>query len=141
MTSLDTLIQLAKAQIDEQRQLLSRLVAHQESIELAIAELELRRRAEEEIVAKESAFALTYGEFLKWAMGQAKELENQRLSAAAAVELARDKLSQMFEEQKRYEIAQENQLAKQEQEEARQERIIMDEIGGENYRRSQKKEK
>jgi len=135
MSSLDTLIQLMKTRTDEQRQLLARLLAHLEQVEAAIMELELRQATEQMTVQNNPEMALTYGDFVRWAVARARELEKQRQTAQAAVEIARDKLSQLFEEQKRYELAAAARREAERQEELKRETQELDEIGGEGFRR------
>ena len=135
MSSLDTLIQLIKTRTDEQRQLLARLLAHLEQVEAAIMELDLRQATEQMTVQNNPEMALTYGDFVRWAVARARELEKQRQTAQAAVEIARDKLSQLFEEQKRYELAAAARREAERQEELKRETQELDEIGGEGFRR------
>lgn len=133
--TLATLIKLQKTYVDEQRLILIKLQEHLEKIEGAITELEIRRAREQIAVQENPTISVTYGDFLRWAIDHAHELEEQRLVAVKAVELARDKLAELFEEQKRYEIAEQHRLAEELKEEIRQERIELDEVGSVTFER------
>ena len=141
MKSLATLIKLQKTRVDEQRLLLSKLQARLEAIEQAIMELEIRKAREQLAVEKHPEMAMTYGEFLRLAIKHARELEKQRLSAVKAVDIARDRLSEVFEEQKRYELAEAARLEEERREEQRLETIEMDEIGSVGFVRKKKNAK
>jgi flagellar biosynthesis chaperone FliJ len=135
MKSLSTLIKLQKTHVDEQRVQLAKLQAQLDEVERAIAELEIKK-AREQVAAEQNPEArTTYGAFLKKAVIQGRELEKQRMVAVIAVELARDKLTELFEEQKRYEVAEAARVESEAREERRRERIQLDEFGGMTHER------
>jgi hypothetical protein len=70
---------------------------------------------------------------------EGRELEKQRQIGTAAVEAARLKLTELFEEQKRYEIAEAARLEAEKKEERRRETIELDEVGGVTYTRKKSK--
>ena len=138
MKSLATLIKLQKTRVDEQRLALVRLQARLEEIEKSIAMLEIKK-AREQGVAQENAEArATYGAFLKAAVREGRELEKQRQIAEAAVEAARQRLTELFEEQKRYEIAEAARIEAERKEERRKETMELDEVGGVTHARKRK---
>jgi len=130
MKSLATLIKLQKTYVDEQRQHLATLLERLELIEGWIAQLEIRKAREQEAAAQEPAARATYGAFLKDMVRRGRELEKDRETALMAVKIAQDKLALLFEEQKRYEIAEAQRIAEQEAIERRRQTIELDEIGG-----------
>lgn len=127
--SLTTLIKLMKTLVDEQRQQLAKLQAHLAQIEYEITELEVRQATEQLAVQQNPDMALTYGDFVRWAVERSRELEERRKTAAHAVDLARDKLAQIFEEQKRYELAAAARDAEERRLEQKRETDELDEIG------------
>jgi flagellar FliJ protein len=129
MKSLDTLIKLQKTYVDEQRQHLARLMERLEQIQSKIVELEIRKAREQE-AAQDNEARTTYGAFLKNMAAQSRELEKERHTAAMAVRIAQDRLAELFEEQKRYEIAEEQRLAEEATAARRRETLALDEIGG-----------
>ena len=137
MKSLATLIKLQKTYVDEQRQHLAHLLDEQEKIQHKIAALEIEM-AREQVAAQEHPEAqATYGAFLKAAIERARALEKDRQAGEHAIEIARDKLSRLFEEQKRYEIAEAARIEAELSAERRLERIDLDEIGSVTYVRKQ----
>jgi hypothetical protein len=128
MKSLATLIKLQKTLVDEQRQVLAGLLERLDTIEFQIAQLEIRKTRELEAAKDEHARA-TYGAFLKNMVTQERVLEKDRHTALMAVKIAQDRLAVLFEEQKRYEIAEEKRIDDEAREERRRERIDLDEIG------------
>lgn len=129
MKSLLTLIKLTKMRVDEQRQMLAKLQERLAQIENDINELHRRQAIEQDTVQKNPATALTYGDFVRWAIERGRALEKQRLTAAAAVNVSRDKLAEVYAEQKRYELAAAAREAEKLREEQRQETAELDEVG------------
>lgn len=109
--------------------MLAKLQERYEAVQKEVAEHEIRMAREQLAAQKDPAMALTYGDFVKWAIEHARELEKQLITAAKAVDIAREQLTVLFEEQKRYEIAEANRLEEEKREEQRQETILLDEVG------------
>ena len=139
MKSLATLIKLQKTRVDEQRLMLAKLQTQLESFEHRIMQLEITKAREQGVAEKSNESRTTYGVFLKNAIKQGRDLERGRQIAAAAVEAARKQLTELYEEQKRYEIAEEARLKALEFEEKRRETIQYDETGSINYTRNKAK--
>ena len=115
--------------------MLARLQDKLEAIEHAIAQLEIEK-AREQVAAKQNPEnAITYGEFLKHAIVRGRKLEKERQIATAAVEAAHDKLAELFEEQKRDEIAEAARIEAEAREERKRETIELDEIGSVTHER------
>ena len=134
MKSLATLIKLQKTLVDEQRQQLARLQDQLSLIEGKIAQLEILK-AREQAAAQRTEARATYGAFLKGVVIQGRELEKERETAAMAVKIAHDKLAELFEEQKRYEIAEEQRLEDEAQVARHRETKALDEIGSTMHQR------
>jgi len=135
MKSLATLIKLQKTRVDEQRVILARAQEKLDLIERAIAGLEDEKIREQEAAGKDPEHAVTYGAFLKEAIRRGRALDRERQIAVAAVAAARDALIELFEEQKRYEIAEAARIVAEEKEELRRETAELDEIGGITHER------
>jgi len=129
MKSLATLIKLQKTRVDEQRQQLALLHDVLDRIENDIAQLEISK-AREQASSQDDAARLTYGAFLKSMIAKGRELEKNRQTVIEAVKIAQDKLAELFEEQKRYEIAEEQRIEAEARGERRRETLELDEIGG-----------
>ncbi len=136
--SLATLVKLHKMRMDEQRQLLVKLQERLEQVEADITTLELRQATEYLTVQEHPETSLTYGDFVRWAAAQGRELQKQKQATSTAIDLARDRLAELFEEQKRYELAQEARAAEARREEQRRETMAMDEVGSVSFARKQR---
>lgn len=133
MKSLTTLIKLQKTRVDEQRQALAKLQAHLAEIEQNIAMLEIKKAREQAIVQEHAEARMTYGAFLKAAVRDGRAFEKQRVIVLDAIKSARAKLAELFEEQKRYEIAAEAREMAETRETRRRETIELDEVGSVTY--------
>ncbi len=133
---LSTLVKLAKTRLDEQRQILATLQDQLDRIENEIVGLETRRLLEQDAVDKNPEISYTYGDFLRSYIVKSRDLAKKRDAAAAAVEIARGRLSALFEEQKRYEIAEANRRAEELREELRRETAELDETGSVGFQRN-----
>jgi flagellar protein FliJ len=135
MKALATLIKLQKSLVDEQRQHLAKLQEMLDGVLQRIAELEIEK-AREQVAAENNPDArATYGAFLKKMAAKGRELEKERQAMAHAVDLAHLKLTELFEEQKRYEIAEQARIDAEMKEKQRREKIELDEIGGVTHER------
>lgn len=134
--SFKTLIKLQKTFVDEQRQQLTRLQENLDRILAKIANLNAIKLRESKAAARDPVARMTYGAFLKTLVAKERIFEEERIVADQAVQIAQDKLASLFEEQKRYEIAEEQRLEREAKEEMRRETIELDEIGGVRHRRA-----
>jgi pyruvate/2-oxoacid:ferredoxin oxidoreductase alpha subunit len=136
--SLATLIKLQKTLVDEQRTHLARLQEQVDLIDNKIAQVEIRK-AREQAAAQDQESRATYGAFAKAMVAQGRALEKERQTAVAAVRIAQDKLSELFETQKRYEIAEAQRIDAATRAEMRRETLALDEIGGVMHERKRGK--
>lgn len=139
MKALVTLIKLQKSLVDEQRQHLAKLQDLLDGVHRRIAELEIAKAREQVAADANTEARATYGAFLKHMAVKTHELEKERLVAVHAVDVAHAKLAELFEEQKRYEIAEQARIDAEAKEERRLERIELDEIGGVTHERRKDK--
>ncbi|MER2519480.1 MAG: hypothetical protein ABTQ34_02195 [Bdellovibrionales bacterium] len=135
MKSLATLIKLQKTRVDEKRQELARQMDILERTERAIAQLAIALVSEQQAASQNEESRATYGAWLRAAILRGKALEKERLANLAAVEAARDKLSEVFSEQKRYEQAESARLEALRKEEAHKETVTLDEVGSTRWGR------
>lgn len=141
MKTLETLIKLQKSLIDEQRQHLARLQDHLDNVLHRIAELEVEKAREQLAAEAHPEARTTYGAYVRRAADRGKQLEIERVAAQQAVDIAHARLAEMFEEQKRYEIAEEARLEAEAREESRREGLQMDEVGGMTHERRRNNDK
>jgi flagellar protein FliJ len=136
--SLATLIKLQKTRVDEQRLLLAKLQEQVEAIEKAILVLKEDQEQQRVLLEREPSAGLTYGDYLDESLKKKKALEKRKTAAVMAVNLTRDRLAEVFEEQKRYELAEKNRIEEEEREEQRQETHTLDEVGSVSFIRGKK---
>ena len=136
MKSLTTLIKLQKTYVDQQRLTLAKLQERLDLIDRGILGLEAQKTREAAAAKKDPAAAITYGHYIKEALRQGQALAKERAIAVAAVNAAREKLAELFEEQKRYETAEEMRIKAEAREELRRETAELDEIGGVTHERN-----
>ncbi len=139
MRSLATLIKLQKARVDEQRIMLAKLQEQLEKAEKDLQALRDQMEAQKKLLRKNPDMSLTYGAYLKEALKREELLEKRRKTAEYAVSIARDKLAEVFEEQKRYELAEAKRLEDEAKEEAHKETLFMDEVGSVSFVRKKRR--
>lgn len=135
MTTLSTLIKLQKSLVDEQRQHLALLQRMLDSILHRMTQLEIEKAREQVLAEKNPDSRTTYGAFLKRMAIRGRDLEKERAFVQQAMDETHAKLAELFEEQKRYEIAEQARIDAEAREERRQETIELDEIGGITHER------
>ena len=136
MKGLETLIKLQKTLVDEQRIHVAKLQAHADELDAQMAELQIAMAREQVTAEQDPESQMTYGNFIKSAIELGRILDKEKIVAAAAVEVARQKLSELFEEQKRYEIAREQRLEQQRQLEKQRENKFFDDVGSTGFIRN-----
>lgn len=135
MKSLLTLIKLQKTKVDEQRIFLLKLQEQLAHIDSEIVRLEKEKTEQEALIHENSSYGVTYADYLKAFLDKMQFFTRKRRSIEYAVNIARDKLAELFEEQKRYEIALQNRQEEAAREEQRQETHVLDEVGSVGYLR------
>lgn len=138
MKSLETLIKLEKARVDDHRRMLAQLQDVLDRIEQEIADL-IAARLNEEAVARNAppAERLTLAPFLAQVRQRLEQLTQAKADAEAAIETARERLAEVFETQKRYEIIRDQRAAAAAAEEKRQEQLTLDETAAVTHRRKE----
>lgn len=139
MKSLATLIKLQKTRVDEQRLVLAKM---QEQLALILGHIEALQSEQEEqrnLLHTNPELAMTYGDYVKVALKKMELLEKKRRTAEIAVSAALEKLAEVFEEQKRYELAEQNRIEEEEREQQRRETHTLDEVGSVSFIRKKKR--
>lgn len=136
MKSLDTLIKLEKARVDDMRRMVAQLQDVFDRIESEITDL-IATRLNEEAVARTASpdERITLAPFLAQMRQRLELLEQARVDATAAIEAGREKLAEAFETQKRYEIIRDQREAAALVESSRQEQLTLDEMAAQAHER------
>lgn len=138
MKNLSTLIKLQKTKVDEQRILLLKLQQKLDAIIATLEAIEREKDEQEALLHEDPSLGVTYGDYLSRFLETKEILEKEKASTEHAVDIARDQLAELFEEQKRYEIAKQKRLDDITREEQRKDRIELDEIGSISFVRGKK---
>jgi flagellar export protein FliJ len=141
MKGIGTLIRLAKRKLDELRKKQSALENEKASLEQAIKNLQKELEKEIALAAKQPEMGHFYGGFAKRIQLRQQEYRAEIKKIEAAIVQVTELIRDAFSEQKKYEIAQENDRLRNRAEESRKETIEMDEIAGNQFTRKQREER
>lgn len=135
MTALDSLIRLHRWQLDERKRDLATL--EDLALQLGLEQRKLQAEDErEQLVASASPdAAFAYAGYARGLIDRRRKLEQSQSETADQIARAREALAAAFQEVKRYEIAAANRIKVQEQREAKRQQKVLDDLGGEGFRR------
>lgn len=135
MKQLETLIKMHKFHVDEQRRVLAAKQAEADAIMMAIATLQANLEMEKERASQteEQEVLFSIGVYIKEQLKKHERMQRDLSAKEAEVNVEREKLSMMFEELKRYEIAQENWEEEQRLAEQKAENKVYDEQSGQRH--------
>jgi len=133
--TIETLIRLAKLEVDDRRRALADLLEEDAAFERALARLDREVEEEREKARQNPEYATGYTAYAKHAANRRKALVDQKTALGARILQARDDLAVAFEEQKKYEITAENQATAEAAEENRREQAELDAMGLQTHRR------
>jgi len=129
MAGLDTLIQIAKAELDEKRRALTELETRRGGLMAEVNRLAAALEAER-LRAKESYEAATaFPAFAKRVRERTAELREQIAELDREIGAATEAVSQAFRDMKKYEIVKERRAEEARIEESRREQQQLDEVG------------
>ncbi len=135
MSSLDTLIKLHRWQLDEQRRRVTEFETLADKLRAEWNRLDEEERNEQAVAGGSREASMTYSEYAKVLIERREKLMSSIRETDEQILKAREVLSGIFEEVKRYETAAANRLLAQHK---KLERLIqqdMDEIALEGFRR------
>ncbi len=130
--SLKTLSRIQKFKIDEQRKILAERMDKEAEIMNNIRLADERYNTEKDFTQNNPNVG-DFGAYTKRYLELRRELENSLLAVRQEIEIIRDKISDMFKEQKTFEIVErERKLAEQHEQEQKDQKML-DEIGTNAY--------
>ncbi len=136
MTTLDTLIKLEQVRLDDQRRMLSQLQDLLARIEQEIADLQVTQAREAAVVrGGDPTVRLTLEPFLAQVKQRLQQLQQAKRDAEDAIAVAHDRLAELFETQKRYEIIRDQRAAEAAAAAKRQEQQELDETAAQTHER------
>lgn len=137
-SSLQTLSRIQKWNIDEQRKILANYLEEETKIEKEIERINLEYENEKKF-SEENPLIGDFGAYTKKYIRYRGRLEkNLQFTRNKIVEL-RDIITELFKEQKTYDIVDEGRQKIEEKELAQKEQQMLDEIGTNNYIKTNKK--
>ncbi len=137
-SALKTLTRIQKFQIDEQRKILSELQEKQDILQAQLEQLNRDFEQEKEF-ARNNAGVGDFGAYVKRYMQQRENLEMQIAVLEKKIEHERDVMADMFEEQKTYEIVDDQRTKRAAKEEEQKMQKVLDEIGTNSFLKNHKK--
>ena len=130
--SLKTLSRIEKFNINEQRKILVAYQEQQDKIKQQLEHLNYQFEQEKEF-HRQNEMIGDFGAYLKHYLEQKENLLNQIEQLEQQINIVRDKISDMFKEQKTYEIVDENRQRRAASEEEAKFQKQLDEIGTNAY--------
>lgn len=131
-SSLQTLTRIQKFNIDEQRKILADFQREEDRLSQNLNCLNIEFANEKEYAALNPGVG-DFGAYTKRYIIHREELEQGLKEVRLKIEDVRDKISDMFKEQKTYEIVDDNRKKRQEKDDSAKEQKTLDEIGTNSY--------
>ena len=135
MSTLESLIRIHRWQLDERRRQLAELEVLAERVRQDLLRLAEERRLEEAAANATFEASHAFPGYLRGALDRRATLERSLVEVGEQIVRTRDELADAFQEMKRYEIASANRERHRQHQADRRERIELDGIALENYRR------
>ena len=137
---LRTLIRLHAWEVDQKRRQLGQLLRKVEDLDAQAAALEREMAGEQEVVRSSPIEAgVVYADYAQAAIARRDHLAELKIRAELEVDAARDDLRHAYQDLRKYELAQEARDRRATRERERRERIQMDDVGVERFRRERRK--
>ncbi|NQV20434.1 MAG: flagellar FliJ family protein [Rhodospirillales bacterium] len=136
MKGLPTLIRLRRQELDEKRRTLVEIEQREAFIERDIEALDDEVTGERAFVGSAEDVRFAYENFALAARTRRENLVGALAEVRVELEDVREEVAEAFREYKKYDIAEENDQRRQQDERDRLERIDSDEIGTEIHRRA-----
>lgn len=135
MKGLPTLIRLHRWRLDEKRKQLVALERLAAKLRDQRRRLEEELRAEQDVARSLTGAEFTYAAYAKAVVRRRETLARSIAEAESQIERVMAEVTEAFRELKRYEVAQANRERAAEEEAARRERAVLDDVGANVHRR------
>lgn len=137
MPNVHTLIKMQKLYVDEQRRVLADRQAEADALMMEIATLQANLEMEKIRASTDKEGGILIGAFIKKELARHDQMQRALSAKERQIEKEREKLSVLFEELKRYEIAQENWDQQERDAAQKRENIAYDEQAGQRHHKQQ----
>ncbi|MDD4557242.1 MAG: hypothetical protein PHE89_07995 [Alphaproteobacteria bacterium] len=135
--SLQTLSRVQKWNIDEQRKILANFLTEEDKVEQEISRINQEYEIEKKF-SEENPLLGDFGAYTKKYIRYRTRLEKRLQAIRDKIAELRDFITELFKEQKTYDIVDERRTQRQEEELAHKEQQMLDEIGTNNYIKANK---
>jgi flagellar export protein FliJ len=136
VSALNSLVRVHSWALDEKRQKLAELDRLADKLRADLQALE-QELAQEQTAASESMEgSIAFPAFVAAALERRKRLRDSIANMEIACNAAREEVNLAYQEMKKFALARDNQLAEEQEEAARRERTIMDDLGVDMHRRN-----
>ncbi|HYD31805.1 MAG TPA: flagellar export protein FliJ [Azospirillaceae bacterium] len=135
---LKALIRYHKWRLDEKRRALADLHSLAERLREQLAALEAEIKAEQDAARQSTEAALTFANYIAQANFRKKTLASSIAQVDRQIDVATDEMSEVFQEVKRYEIAQEERNRREKEKIRQRETAMFDEVAASGFQRRQR---
>ncbi len=136
MSALNSLVRVHSWALDEKRQKLAELDRLADKLRDDLVALEQEMAQEQTAASGSIEGSIAFPAFVAAALERRKRLRQSIANIELACEAAREEVNQAFQEMKKFELARDNQTARDQDESARREQTAMDEMGVDMHRRN-----
>lgn len=140
MKGLSTLIKLHKRKLDDLRRKMGALENQKAQLLALSARLQKELEHEIELAGLQPEMGSFFGGFAKRIQRRQEAIAEEVKSLDKQMDKLRDEIAAEFSEQKKFEIAKDNALKREEAEQNRKDTIVLDEIAQQQHRRKHKED-
>ncbi len=137
MSGLPGLIRLHKWQLEEQQRKLAELESLKQQFVAGIGKLDAEVAAESASAGAASETGHVLGGYIQASLQRRRHLEQSAAGVQSQIDEVREQVAEAFQELKRFELAQEQQLRRERKAAKRRDRVQEDELGINMFRRRQ----
>ncbi len=134
MKTLQTLVRLAKFNVDDKRRVLAEVMAQVDAVQNRINALEASVEHERKVASESPDLGPVFGQFAAKARDERTGMEKQLKALQPYVDQAREQLAEAFEEQKKYEITKERRDETERLDLDKKDQAALDEVGLQAHR-------
>lgn len=136
MSALNSLVRVHSWALDEKRQKLAELERLADKLRADLAGLEAELAQEQTAASRSIEGSIAFPAFVAAALERRKRLRESIANIERACDTAREEVNQAFQEAKKFELARDNAVEKEQQELARRDQATLDELGVDLHRRA-----
>ena len=140
MKGLKTLIRLHKSEVDERRRRLTELQSMAEGLEEERRRFEERVLEEQRVASLSLETSLTYAAFARQVIDRREQYAAAKREVERRIALAEAAVTEAFQELKRFELAEEDRVRREQARLKHAEALMLDEVASQRFQRNQAEE-